>query len=70
MDFVYAVREGAEDAQALDDWTTIRANIGKRQVAISEEPGGRVAQRVGVVDGGLATSSTRVRRWSHHGTVM
>jgi thiamine biosynthesis lipoprotein len=39
------------------------------QVAISEEPGGRVAQRVGVVGGGLATSSTRVRRWSHHGTV-
>ncbi len=39
------------------------------QVAISEEPGGPVEQLVAVVDGGLATSSTRVRRWSHHGTV-
>jgi thiamine biosynthesis lipoprotein len=39
------------------------------EVAISEEPAGRVEQRVTVVDGGLATSSTRVRRWSHRGSV-
>ncbi len=39
------------------------------QVAISEEPDGPIEQVVTVVDGGLATSSTRVRRWSHRGTV-
>jgi len=39
------------------------------QVAISEAPGGPVHQVVGVEDGGLATSSTRVRRWSHRGVV-
>ncbi len=42
---------------------------GPWQVAISEEPDGRVEQLVTVVHGGLATSSTRVRRWSHHGAV-
>jgi thiamine biosynthesis lipoprotein len=42
---------------------------GPWQVAISEEPEAPVEQLVTVVEGGLATSSTRVRRWSHHGTV-
>jgi len=39
------------------------------QVAISEAPDGPVHQVVGVEAGGLATSSTRVRRWSHRGVV-
>ena len=39
------------------------------EIAVSERHGGAVRQRVGVADGGLATSSTRVRRWSHGGAV-
>jgi FAD:protein FMN transferase len=39
------------------------------QVAISEAPDGPVHQVVAVETGGLATSSTRVRRWSHRGVV-
>ena len=39
------------------------------EVALSEDPSGPVHQRVSLTDGGLATSSTRVRRWSHRGVV-
>ena len=39
------------------------------QVAVSEDPAGPVHQVVSLVDGGLATSSTRIRRWSHAGAV-
>ena len=38
-------------------------------VAVSERLGAAVQQRVRLTDGGLATSSTRVRRWSHAGAV-
>ena len=37
------------------------------EVAVSEHPAGPAEQVVGLTDGGLATSSTRVRRWSHRG---
>ncbi|HEX6148293.1 FAD:protein FMN transferase [Nocardioides sp.] len=39
------------------------------QVAISEAPDGPLQQMVAIEAGGLATSSTRVRRWSHRGVV-
>lgn len=39
------------------------------EIAVSERHGGAVRQRVWFADGGLATSSTRVRRWSHRGAV-
>ncbi len=38
-------------------------------ISVSERHGGTVQQRVLLTDGGLATSSTRVRRWSHGGAV-
>ena len=37
------------------------------EVAVSEHPGGPTDQVVGLTDGGLATSSTGVRRWNHRG---
>ncbi|WP_432476276.1 FAD:protein FMN transferase [Nocardioides sp. GXQ0305] len=39
------------------------------RVAVSETPGGPVEQEVALDHGGLATSSTRVRRWTHRGVV-
>lgn len=39
------------------------------RVAISEVPDGPVQQVVAITRGGLATSSTRARRWSHRGVV-
>ncbi len=39
------------------------------QVAVSEDPAGPVHQQVLLAEGGLATSSTRVRRWTHGGVV-
>ncbi len=37
------------------------------EVAVSEHPEGPTDQVVGLTDGGLATSSTGVRRWNHRG---
>jgi thiamine biosynthesis lipoprotein len=39
------------------------------EIAVSERHGGAVQQQIRLTQGGLATSSTRVRRWSHDGTV-
>ena len=39
------------------------------EIAVSERLGDAVQQQVNLTDGGLATSSTRVRRWSHAGVV-
>ncbi len=39
------------------------------EISVSERHGGPVQQRVSLTAGGLATSSTRVRRWSHAGAV-
>ncbi len=39
------------------------------KIAVSEDPAGPVQQHVSMAQGGLATSSTRVRRWTHRGAV-
>ena len=39
------------------------------KIAVSEDPAGPVQQHVSMARGGLATSSTRVRRWTHRGAV-
>ena len=70
-DLVIATLAGLDaDVQALVSvGGDIAATAGHWPVAISEHPDGPVAQTVWIDGGGLATSSTTVRRWSSAGAM-